>query len=114
MRLMSPLCLPRLMRLRSTQQTKTPMKLTPRPMKLTLRPMKLTPRPIQPISLMSLLWLKAGPKAMLWPVAANVLYGANASNAAWVDMANANQSNDGKFDFCQTMTSSSFPLFALS
>jgi hypothetical protein len=28
-------------------------------------------------------------------------------------MADANESNDGKFDFCQTMTSSSFPLFAL-
>jgi hypothetical protein len=51
---------------------------------------------------------------MLWQVAVNVLYGADASNSAWVDMANANESNNGKFDFCQTMTSSSFPLFALS
>jgi hypothetical protein len=51
---------------------------------------------------------------MLWLVAANVLYGADASNAAWVDMADANESNNGKFDFCQTMTSSSFSLFALS
>jgi hypothetical protein len=47
-------------------------------------------------------------------VAANVLYGANASNAAWVDMAHANESNHGKFYFCRTMTSSSFPLFAFS
>ncbi len=107
MRLMLPICLPRPMRLRSTQQTKPPMKLTP-------RPMKLTPRPIWPISLMSLLWPKAGPKAMLLPVAANALYGANASNAAWVVMADANESNDGKFDFCQMMTLSSFQLFALS
>ncbi len=53
-------------------------------------------------------------KAKLWPVAANVSYGADASNAAWVDIADANESNDGKFDFCQTMPSSSFPLFALS
>jgi hypothetical protein len=47
-------------------------------------------------------------------VAAYVLYGAIASNAAWVDMADANESNDGKFDFYQKMTSSSFPLFAFS
>jgi hypothetical protein len=54
---------------------------------------------------------------LIWPneaVAANVLYGANTSNAAWVDMADANESNDGKFDFCQTMTSSSYPLFEFS
>jgi hypothetical protein len=96
----------------------------PRQMKLMPRPMKLMPRPIQPISLISLPWPKARPKAMLWPkaglkamlwlVAANVSYGADASNAAWVDLVDANKSNDGKFDFCQMMTSSSFPLFALS
>jgi hypothetical protein len=50
-------------------------------------------------------------------VAANVSNGANASNAAWVVMADVNESNDGKFDFCQTTLSSSsvsFPLFAFS
>jgi hypothetical protein len=50
-------------------------------------------------------------------VAANVSNGANASNAAWVDMADVNKSNNGKFDFCQMTTSSSsvlFPLFAFS
>jgi hypothetical protein len=58
---------------------------------------------------------KAGLKAMLWPVAANVLYGADASNSAWVDMADdKDENNYGKFDFYQTMTSSSFQLFALS
>jgi hypothetical protein len=54
---------------------------------------------------------------LIWPneaVAANVLYGADASDAAWIDMADANESNDGKFYFCRTMTSSSFPLFAFS
>jgi hypothetical protein len=54
---------------------------------------------------------------LIWPneaVAANMFYGANAFNAAWVDMADANESNDGKFYFCQTMTSSFFPLFAFS
>jgi hypothetical protein len=47
-------------------------------------------------------------------VAANVPNSVNASNAAWADMTNAKESNNGKFDFCQTMTSSSlvsFPLF---
>jgi hypothetical protein len=50
-------------------------------------------------------------------VAANVSDGADASNAAWVDMADVNKSNDGKFDFCQTTTSSSsisFLLFTFS
>ncbi len=57
---------------------------------------------------------------LIWPNeagAANVSNGANASNAAWVDMADVNKSNDGKFDFCQTMmslSSVSFPLFAFS
>jgi hypothetical protein len=40
---------------------------------------------------------------LIWPNeadAANVPDGANVSNAAWVDMADANESNDGKFDFC--------------
>jgi hypothetical protein len=39
---------------------------------------------------------------LIWPneaVAANVSDGANASNATWVDMADANKSNDDKFDF---------------
>ncbi len=39
------------------------------------------------------------------------------SNAAWVDMADVNESNDGKFDFCQmttSLSSTSFPLFAFS
>jgi hypothetical protein len=57
---------------------------------------------------------------LIWPneaVAANVSDSANASNAAWVDMADAKESNDGKFDFCQTTASSSsvsFPLFTFS
>jgi hypothetical protein len=34
-------------------------------------------------------------------VAANVSDLADASNAAWADMADAKESNDGKFDFCQ-------------
>jgi hypothetical protein len=34
-------------------------------------------------------------------VAANVFDVANVSNAAWADMADAKESNDGKFDFCQ-------------
>jgi hypothetical protein len=44
---------------------------------------------------------------LIWPnevVAANVSNSANAFNATWVDMADAKESNDGKFDFCQTMT----------
>ncbi len=55
---------------------------------------------------------------LIWPneaVAANVSDETNASNAAWVDMADANKSNNGKFVFCQTTTSLSsvlFPLFA--
>jgi hypothetical protein len=59
---------------------------------------------------MRLIWLNKA-------VAANVSNGADASNAAWVDMADVNESNDGKFDFCQTMTSLSsisFPLFPFS
>jgi hypothetical protein len=57
---------------------------------------------------------------LIWPneaVAANVSNGANVSNAAWVDMADVNERNDGKFDFCQTTTplsSVSFPLFVFS
>ena len=50
-------------------------------------------------------------------VAANVFDVANVSNAAWADMADAKESNDGKFDFCQTMASLSsilIPLFAFS
>jgi hypothetical protein len=39
-------------------------------------------------------------------VAANVSVGSDASNAPWVDMADANESNDGKFH--------SFPLFVFS
>jgi hypothetical protein len=45
---------------------------------------------------------------LIWPneaVAANVSDSANASNAALVDTADANESKDGKFDFCQ-MTAS--------
>jgi hypothetical protein len=48
-------------------------------------------------------------------VAANVSDSADASNVAWADIADAKESNDGKFDFCQTTASSSsvsFPLFA--
>jgi hypothetical protein len=59
---------------------------------------------------MRLIWLNEA-------VAANVSDEANASNAAWVDMADVNKSNNGKLDFCQTTTSSSsvsFPLFAFS
>ncbi len=47
---------------------------------------------------------------LTWPneaVAANVSDGADVSNAAWADMADVNESNDGKFDFCQTTMSSS-------
>ncbi len=39
---------------------------------------------------------------LIWPneaVAANVSDGADTSNATWVDMADVNKSNDGKFDF---------------
>ena len=42
---------------------------------------------------------------------------ANVSNSAWVDMADANESNVGKFDFCEmttSMSSVSFPLFVFS
>jgi hypothetical protein len=42
---------------------------------------------------------------------------ANVSNSAWVDMADANKSNDGKFDFCgmtTSLSSVSFPLFVFS
>jgi len=42
---------------------------------------------------------------------------ANATNSAWVDMADDNESNDGKVDFCGTTTSLSsvpFPLFVFS
>jgi protein tyrosine phosphatase (PTP) superfamily phosphohydrolase (DUF442 family) len=48
---------------------------------------------------MRLIWLNE-------VVAANVSDGADASNFAWADMADANESNDGKFDFCRTATSS--------
>ena len=57
---------------------------------------------------------------LIWPneaVAANVSNQANASNSARVDVADANKSNDGNFDFCGMMTSSSsvsFPLFVFS
>ena len=44
-------------------------------------------------------------------VAANVSVGSDAFNAPWVDMADANGSNDGKFD---SSSSVSFPLLALS
>ncbi len=50
-------------------------------------------------------------------VADNVSDSADASNATWADMAVAKESNDGKFDFCQTMASLSsilIPLFAFS
>jgi hypothetical protein len=50
-------------------------------------------------------------------VAANMSDSTDASNIAWADMADAKESNDGKFDFCQTMASLSsvlFPLFAIS
>jgi hypothetical protein len=53
---------------------------------------------------------------LIWPneaVAANVSNGADASKAAWVDMADVNKSNDGKFDFCQMTTSLSSILFLL-
>ncbi len=42
-------------------------------------------------------------------VAANVSVGSDASNAPWVDMADANESNNGEFD---SSSSASFPLFA--
>jgi hypothetical protein len=38
---------------------------------------------------------------LIWPneaVAANVSDVADVSNAAWVDMADVNKSNDGKYD----------------
>ena len=44
-------------------------------------------------------------------VAANVSIGSDASNAPLVDMADANESNDGKFN---SLSSASFPLFAFS
>ena len=51
-------------------------------------------------------------------VAANVSDVGDASNSAWVDMAaDANESNNGEFNFCGTMTSLSsvsFPLFVFS
>jgi hypothetical protein len=59
---------------------------------------------------------------LIWPneaVATNVSDGADAFISAWADMvdANDNEINDGKFDYCRTMTSSSsvsLPLFAFS
>jgi hypothetical protein len=63
-----------------------------------------------PMRLMMLIWLTSP----LMPLKSNE---ANASNSAWVDMADANESNDGKFDFCGTTTSVSsvpFPLFVFS
>ncbi len=44
-------------------------------------------------------------------VAANVSVGSDGSNAPLVDMADANESNDGEFD---SSSSASFPLFAFS
>ncbi len=41
-------------------------------------------------------------------VAANVFVGSDAFNAPWVDMADANESNNGEFD---SSSSASFPLF---
>ncbi len=38
-------------------------------------------------------------------VAANVSDSADVSNAPWADMADAKESNDGKFDFCHTTAS---------
>jgi hypothetical protein len=55
---------------------------------------------------MRLIWLNEA-------VAANVSDGANASNATWVDLADVNESNDGKFDFCQTTMSLPSILFQL-
>ena len=58
---------------------------------------------------------------LIWPneaVAANVSDVADASNSAWVDMAaDANESNEGEFNFCGMMaslSSVSFPLFVFS
>ncbi len=55
-------------------------------------------KPMRPMRLMSQ-WLNKADKLMrlIWPneaVAANVSYGADVSNAAWVDMADANESNE--------------------
>ena len=44
-------------------------------------------------------------------IAGNVPIGSNVSNAPWVDMADANKSNDGRFD---SLSSASFPLFVFS
>jgi hypothetical protein len=63
-----------------------------------------------PMRLMMLIWLTRP----LMPLKSNE---ANASNSAWVDMVDANESNDGKFDFCGTTTSLSsvpFPLLVFS
>jgi len=62
------------------------------------------------LRLMRLIWLNEA-------VAANVSVEADASNSAWVNMADANKSNDGKFDFGRmttSLSSVSFPLFAFS
>jgi hypothetical protein len=59
-------------------------------------------------------------RRLTWPIeafAANVSNSADASNANWADMADAKESNDGKFDFWQTTALSSsvaFSLFAFS
>jgi len=53
---------------------------------------------------------------LIWPneaVAANVSDKADESISAWADMADAKESNDGKFDFCRMMTSSSSVSFLL-
>jgi hypothetical protein len=41
---------------------------------------------------------------LIWPneaVAANVSDSVDVSNAAWIDMADAKESNNGKFDYSQ-------------
>ncbi len=51
-------------------------------------------------------WLDKANKSMrlIWPneaVAANVSDSVDVSNAAWIDMADAKESNNGKFDYSQ-------------
>jgi hypothetical protein len=60
------------------------------------------------------------PTRLTWPieaVAANVSDSADVSNAAWADMDDAKESDNGKFDLCHTaalLSSVLIPLFAFS
>ncbi len=72
---------------------------------MPLRPMRLMrPRLMMPMRPMGPWFDKANESMrLIWPneaVAANASNGADASNAAWVDMADVNENNNGKFDFC--------------